>query len=324
MTLPVSDTLVTYPAGQTSGKAVVLHTQLLSPSQLRHHGPLLQHRQEHDDGRLAVLLDTTPCHPVDAGWPDQGADRAVIRLAGAGEAGAAEAGAADQPGQWPVLDCVVAATNGQDLFIGGDIPVRKGTEGWNFVVVHLLPAAARLPEGAAVEVYIDADHRAALSAGHSACHEASLALNRALAQRWSKETRADALGCPDFNGAAIASSNIEEYGSVDVFRLNKSLRRKGFNADGLVAELGALTVSIDETLAGWVRAGAPVQIECDGGALTARRCWVCALPEGEARIPCGGTHVDSLARLGRIAVDLTALEEQGTTVLRMVTRTGAP
>ncbi|MFI5084706.1 MAG: hypothetical protein ACHP7K_02125 [Actinomycetales bacterium] len=293
MTLPDVDTIVSYPAGRLSGDATVLHSRML------------------DDGRLAVLLDATPCHPVDAGWPDQGPDRATIRIPG-GEG---------QPG-WPVLDCVVAATDGAELSIGADIPVRKGTEGWVFVVAHLLPAEARLAEGTAVEVSVDAEYRAALNAGHTGCHLASLALNRAMARRWTKETRADALGQPDFDAAAIASSTITEHGSVDVFRLNKSLRRKGFGTDGLVKELPAITEAINATLAGWVAGGAPVRIDRDGEHLTDRRYWVASLPDGEASIPCGGTHVASLAELDGLAVSFTAEDADGTTVLRMLTRTG--
>ncbi|MCY0903403.1 metal-dependent hydrolase [Arthrobacter sp. H14-L1] len=307
MTLPVSDTLVTYPAAQTAGAAVVLHTEIVIGSQLIDDG------QTSDGGKLAVLLDVTPCHPVDAGWPDQGPDRAVIRILAA---------AGGQ--QWPVLDCVVAATNGQKLFIGAAIPVSKDTEGWSFVVAHLLPAEAQLPEGTVVEVVVDAGHRAALSAGHTACHAASLALNRAMAPRWSKETRADALGSPDFDAAAIASSTIQEHGSVDVFRLNKSLRRKGFTVEGLTGDLAAVSAAVNATLANWVLAGSPVRIERDGDALTDRRYWVCSLPDGEARIACGGTHVASLAELGGLYVDLTAGEDQGTAVLRMVTTAGSP
>ncbi|MDQ6753508.1 MAG: metal-dependent hydrolase [Actinomycetota bacterium] len=298
MTLPDADTIVSYPAGRLRGDATVLHSQML------------------DDGRQAVLLDATPCHPVDAGWPDQGPDRAVIRIpGGAGQGGAGQV-------EWPVLDCVVAATDGAELAVGAAIPVRKGTEGWAFVVAHLLPAEARLADGTAVEVSVDADYRAALNAGHTGCHLASLALNRATAGRWTKETRADALGQPDFDAAAIQSSTITEFGSVDVFRLNKSLRRKGFGADGLVEELPAITEAINATLAGWVAGGAPVRIERDGERLTDRRCWVASLPDGEASIPCGGTHVASLAELEGLTVSFTAEDADGTTVLRMVTRTG--
>jgi len=322
VTLPSTDTIVSYPSGQLSGPAVVLHSERL------------------DDGRLAVLLDTTPCHPVDAGWPDQGPDRAVLRVkdpavadppGGGGEAGGVvAAGQATGPGvdgevlEWLVVDCVVAATEGIKLYLGADIPVRKGSEGWAFVVAHLLPAGASLAEGTAVEVSVDADLRAALNAGHTACHLASLALNRAMAGRWSKETRVDALGQPDFDAAAISSSTITEYGSVDVFRLNKSLRRKGFDTDGLVEELPAITGSINSTLAAWTARGAPVRIDRDGERLTDRRYWVASLPDGEASIACGGTHVGSLGELGGVAVSFSVADADGTPLLRMVTRTRIP
>ena len=67
-----------------------------------------------------------------------------------------------------------------------------------------------------------------------------------MARCWFKETRADALGSPDFDNTAIASSTNQEYGSVDV--LNKSLRRKGFITDGLTGDLAAITASINEAL----------------------------------------------------------------------------
>ena len=105
MTLPSSDTVVSYPAGVVDGAGTVVHLEPLG------------------DGRTAVLLDATPCHPVDAGWPDQGADHATLSWEG---------------GSASVVDCVVAATDGTQLYLGADIPVRKGTEGWAFVVAHLV------------------------------------------------------------------------------------------------------------------------------------------------------------------------------------------
>ena len=44
---------------------------------------------------------------------------------------------------------------------------------------------------------------------------------------------------PDFDGIAIASSRIEPDGSVDRYRLNKSLRRAGFDTASLADDLGA-------------------------------------------------------------------------------------
>ena len=128
----------------------------------------------------------------------------------------------------------------RSLHLGADIPVRTGTEGWAFVVAHLVDEGSAIAEGDEVEIEADAATRHALSAGHTACHLASLALNRALADRWSKPAREDALGSPDFDGAAIASSRIVPDGSVDRYRLNKSLRRAGFDTASLQGDLDGL------------------------------------------------------------------------------------
>lgn len=286
-TLPTEDTVVGYPQGSVAGSATVLHTQALP------------------GGRWAVLLDSTVFHPLEAGWPDQCADRGTLSAGGR---------------TVQVLDAVLAGTDGAALQLGADIPVRKGTEGWAFVVAHIVAAGGVLEPGTAVELSVDVPYRHALSVGHTACHLASLALNRALAPRWGKDARADALGAPDFDAAAIVSSTITENGAVDVFRLNKSLRRKGFRSEALSAELPALTGQINATLAQWVAADAPIRIDCEGPRLTDRRYWVASLPEGEASIACGGTHVESLAELGRVGVDFALEEGDGTAVLTMATR----
>lgn len=287
--LPSQDTVVLYPSGSVGNAATVVHVEALP------------------DGRLAVLLDATSVHPVDAGWPDQGADRAVLRL-----------GAADLS----VVDCIVGATDGAVLQLGRDIPVGKGTEGWAFVVVHVLEAGAPLNEGDRVEVVVEAAERGRISAGHTGCHVASLALNRALAGRWKKETRTDGLGNPDFDGVAIDVSLIRENGSTDTYRLGKSLRKKGFVTDGLVEDLGAVQDALNAGLAEWVAAGAFVRIERDGGLLTDRRYWVCELPGQSVRIPCGGTHVSSLAELGGLRATLSTADVDGTVVLTMETTVG--
>jgi alanyl-tRNA synthetase len=286
MPLPTTDTVVSYPAGAVTGTATVLHTE------------------QQEDGLIAVLLDATPCHPVDAGWPDQGPDRATIAW------GHSVAN---------LLDCVVGATDGIQLHLGADITVRKGTEGWAFVVAHLVEVAP--PVGEDVTVTVDADYRRELSLGHTACHLASLALNRALDDRWTKEATADALGSPNFDQAANASSTIVARGSVDTYRLNKSLRRKGFTTDGLAEALPAVTDAVNAQLASWVAADSPVRIDRDGALLTDRRSWVCTLPDGEAVIPCGGTHAARLGELGHLTVTLELDDIEATPVLTMRTTT---
>ena len=286
MPLPTTDTVVSYPAGATTGTATVLHTETL------------------DSGLIAVLLDSTPCHPVDAGWPDQGPDRATISW---------------EQVNSEVVDCVVAATDGIRLYLASEIPVRKGAEGWAFVVAHLVEVAP--PVGTEVTVAVDAEHRRALSLGHTACHLASLALNRALSDRWTKELPTDALGSPNFDQAANDTSTIVPGGSFDTYRLNKSLRRKGFTTEGFADALPAVTDAVNAQLADWVAAGSAVRIDRDGDRLTDRRSWVCALPDGEAVIPCGGTHATSLSELGTVTVTLELDDAEGTPVFTMRTQT---
>ncbi|WP_104081911.1 metal-dependent hydrolase [Cryobacterium sp. Y11] len=285
MTLPTEDTRVLYPSGAVDTQATVLHSEKLP------------------DGRFAVLLDRTTVHPVDAGWPDQGPDQALLYHGAA---------------FWPVEDCIVGATDGSTLFIGDDIPVAKGTPGWAFVVVHVVDAAG-LSAGDTVTVEVDEDSRVATSAGHTACHLASLALNGALANRWKKEVRADGLGQPDFDGLAIDESLIGPNASVDTYRLGKSLRKKGFVVDDFAEALVSIEATVNATLAAWTTTDAAVRIECDGDLLTDRRYWVCELPGHSVRIPCGGTHVDSLGQLGAAAVTLALHDQGGTNVLTMNT-----
>ncbi|WAP52066.1 metal-dependent hydrolase [Arthrobacter sp. ATA002] len=287
MTLPTEHTTVTYPSGAVESAGSV------------------QDVRDLPGGARAVLLDVTAVHPVDAGWPDQGADRAMLETA-AGRT-------------YEVQDAVVAASDGTSLYLGADIPVKKGTEGWVFAVAHLLPAGAEVQEGEAVRIKVDPAYRAALSAGHTACHLASLALNRQLAGAWKKEVLPDAAGNPNFDALAIETSTIKEHGSTDVYRLGKSLRRKGFRPEVLLEDLPAVEAGINAILAEWTAAGADVRIECEGERLTDLRRWSVDLPEGTVSIPCGGTHAASLLETGGIQVTLTASEGDGAVTVVMDT-----
>ncbi|UKF25597.1 MULTISPECIES: metal-dependent hydrolase [Clavibacter] len=284
-------TRVTYPAGSVASGGEVLRVDDLA------------------DGTRAVVLDATACHPVDAAWPDQPADRAVLRVRGAGI---------------EVLDCVVGAAStdpAEDatLHVGADVPAKKGADGWSFVAVHVVPGDADVLVGDAVEVLVDPEHRRALSAGHTGCHLASLALDRALAEAWTKDVPRDALGAPGFDALAIGTSRIGPWSSVDTYRLGKSLRKKGFVPAALVERLDEVRDAVDATLAGWVASGAAARIEREGDLLTSRRSWVCELPGGTARIPCGGTHLAGLDELASITIDLEVEEADGAVVVRMRT-----
>ncbi|QNO37432.1 metal-dependent hydrolase [Protaetiibacter sp. SSC-01] len=284
MTLPSTDTRVSYPDGDTVSTGTVLHVEPLA------------------DGRSAVVLDRTAFHPVDTAWPDQPADRGRMRW------GAAEA---------QIVGGVTGGIHDGELLLGRELPVRMGTPEWTFVVGHVIEGEA--PEvGAEVEVSVDEGYRHALSAGHTGCHLASLALDAALAEAWTKAVSTDALGAPGFDAAAIQTSRIEEFGSTDVYRIGKSLRKKGFDVTAL-DDLDAVAARANAALAAWVASGASVRIERDGDAISARRTWVCALPDQEARIPCGGTHLAGLDAVEAITVALEATDVEGGRELRMRT-----
>lgn len=286
MPLPVNDSLVRYPDGTTTGQATVISVTL-----------------SHD--QVYLLTDETPFHPVDPRWPDQGPDRGVLTFGGQSA---------------PVIDCVVGATDGVELFVGDAIPVRRGEPGWSFVVVHVLTGESAdkpMPgEGAEVELTVDAAHRRQLSAGHTGCHVASLALNRALADRWRKPVATDGLGHPNFDQLAIVSSRIVPDGAVDTYRIGRSLRKKGFEPAGLGAALPEITRAANSVLAGWVASAAPVHVQVSGPSLTDLREWVCTLPEGTVRIPCGGTHLHSLAEVSAIRIGLAFDEALGELVMK--------
>ncbi len=276
MPLPLTDTLVSYPAGSVRDRAIVLSVVVR-------------------DTEVVVLTDMTPFHPVDPRWPDQGTDLGTLTCA---------AGVAT------IVEATIGATDGTELFVGAEVTVRRGAPGWAFVVAHLLPVDGPLPvEHETVTLTVDGMHRAALSAGHTGCHVAALALNGALADRWRQPLgtggRTDGLGNPDFDQLAITSSVIHPYGATDTYRVGKSLRKKGFNSTDLDSILPVVADRANDLLAGWLAAGAPIELELSGPRLTDLRTWVCRLPQGTQRIPCGGTHLSSLGQLAGIRIQLT-------------------
>ena len=281
----MTTTVVTYPAGATESVGTVVETM------------------DAAGGCTAVVLSETAFHPIDTAWPDQPADRGELVLADGRRV--------------PVVDAVVGARADGEVFLGTSVPVRTGTEGWEFFVAHLVDGEAPAV-GESVTVTVDAAYRSALSRGHTACHLASLALDEALADAWRKDVMTDALGHPAFDALAIQESRIVPDGSRDVYRIGKSLRRKGFAPEAL-DDLEAVTARANGILSAWIAQGGAVRVEVDGPALADRRAWVCDLADGEVRIPCGGTHVASLAEFSAITVALVAEAAPGAVEVVMTT-----
>lgn len=277
--MPATPTIVTFPSGGVTGDGVVT-------------------RVERDGDDTVVVVDVTPFHPVDHTWPDQPGDTGSIVAGGESVR---------------VVEAVMAASSDEGGFaVGGGIPVKRGTEGWTWFVGHRVDGAApaELVVGTPVAISVDAARRAGLSRGHTACHLASLALDLAVADLWRKDPGEDALGTPDFEGRANQSSRIHEDGAVDEYRLGKSLRRAGFDTESFAASLAEREQRINAQLAAWIATGARSRIEAEGPTVVDRRRWHCELPEGEAVILCGGTHVDSLAEFTSITVSLDLSDPQ--------------
>ncbi|MEY9843348.1 metal-dependent hydrolase [Streptacidiphilus sp. MAP5-3] len=272
--LPAASTQVTFPAGAVEGHSVVVGCVPLP------------------DGRHGVVVERTPFHPLDHTWPDQPADTGTL-------------------GDQAVLDCVTGGLSPEgELLLGADIPVRRGDAEWSWLVVHVV--AEPVAVGEEVDLRVEADRRAALSASHTGCHLLALALNGALAPRWRKDPgRTDSLGSPDFDSLAMDTSRMDTAASYDVYRIGKSLKKKGFTVDGLAEELPAITDAVNARLAAWVAADAEVRIEAPSPELTARREWHASLPEGHASIFCGGSHLHHLGELAALTAELR-LNEDGT------------
>ncbi|MDQ0647921.1 alanyl-tRNA synthetase [Microbacterium natoriense] len=284
-----SSTLVTFAAGALEGSGSVLH---VVPG----------------DGASVIVVDATPFHPVDHTWPDQPGDAGTI---------------SSDDASVEITEAVMAAISDEGEFsVGADIPVKRGAEGWTWLVGHRLAGDAPewLVPGLSVGLSVDAARRAALSRGHTACHLASLALDLALADLWRKDPGVDALGNPDFEGRANQTSRIHEDGSVDEYRLGKSLRRAGFDTETFAATLSEREASVNAQLAVWVASGAISSIVTDGPTIVDRRTWVCELPDGKAEILCGGTHVSSLTEFASISIMLDLSDPQ----LLVMTTTAVP
>ncbi|MFM5521302.1 alanyl-tRNA editing protein [Aeromonas jandaei] len=256
-----------------------------------------------------LVTDLTPFHPQSHLWPDQPGDVGHARWEGDEAAiGPCRMGAISPDGE---------------LFVDTDIPVKRGAEGWRFVVVHPLAGEYSLPVGSRVELQVDNAARHALSLGHSGCHLAALALNRTLTPYWRKEvSERDALGQPDFDRLAIQSSRVEPCGSREQYRIGKSLRKKGVNSEALLADLVLIEEKVNQQLADWIAAGGEIRRSHAGEAIIDSRYWHCMLEGQEVTIPCGGTHVTSLAELGEVRVTLNPAEE-GFTLHTQVTEPAA-
>lgn len=280
----MADTQVSFPQGDVAGDAVVLATVPVDGFA---------------PGTIGVICDRTPFHPVDHRWPDQPGDHGVLAVAGPD----------CQLLRLTVVDCVTGAVARDQggLAVGSAITARRGDPHWYWVVVHMVRASTAaaewwVPAGAMVQLIVDADRRAVLSAAHTACHLSGLALNEALSGLWGKVGERDSRGNPDFDGTALTCSTIDVSGFSDVYRLGRSLRKSGFSVPGLTRLMPGLGEALTKRVGEMAASGAQVRVVAADSQLCAPRTWYCELPDGPVSLACGGTHPASLAHLASVRI----------------------
>lgn len=247
---------------------------------------------------LVVMTDVTPFHPQDFQWPDQPADRGILRTA--------------DGRSFAVEDAVFASVSPTGIiFVDGEIPVKKQDSAWRFCVGHVIrDKDLSCERGEEVALSVDEELRFSLSRAHSAAHLMALALDRSLAPHWRKEAKNDALGSPDFDKFAMAASTIGPLSCRDRYRIGRSLRKRGFSGDGLRQNLAGHEGEINEILAAWLADDTPISLRSEGEDLASFRYFSTTLEGHPVEMPCGGTHVKSFFEIGRVSVSLSMPDEE--------------
>lgn len=270
----LAETLVTYPQGSVESAGPCVGVATL--------------RTETGESITAIITETTAIHPVSSTWPDQPADKGVLSLDG------------KQFDLVGAIEATVARAGNEETAIFPGIAKRKVDAEEAFdVVLHLVDGAVPVEIGSQVELSADRDFRTRLSKGHSICHLQAIALNEALSDYWKKPVdKLDSLGFPDFDQIAIESSKIHENFSVDLYRMGRSLRKKGFDAERLVNCREEIRSASEGRLREWIAAGYEIEVFGGDGRIGDRRMWSCKMANATASIPCGGTHVLNTSELG--------------------------
>lgn len=214
--------------------------------------------------KWAVICDITAMHPVDHKWPDQPADRGWLVF---------------EQNVVPVIQCIVAAAqNGSStLFFDCDIPVGRGKDGWRYYVAHIVERLSGIYIGADIRIDVEAEFRYEVSAGHTGCHLAALALNSVLSKFWKKGADIDGLGNPDFDQTAIQVSKIAENQSFDKYRVGKTLKKRGFRNSEFWEFFPELQFCINKQLASWATLVSEVWVTPKLAYLSTERRWNCEI-----------------------------------------------
>lgn len=260
--------------------------------------------------KVGVIADKTCFHPIDYKWPDQPGDKGKIIII-------------DNNIEMHVENSFIAAINKNTksyIYDKEDVKSIKIKDDYHFVVVHVVENGFReelvqyIHDESVIKLHVDDEYRKKLSSSHTACHLAALALNKATTPFWKnkKEIKRDSLGSFDFDKICIEKSKILPEKSVDIYRLGKSISKKGFNVNEFIANLSEVELDINNQLNKWIELSKTKEVKCkvipDESFLTEKRVWQCYFPEGGAVIPCGGTHITNLNMFKKIKVKLDSVK----------------
>ena len=269
-------TRVTYPGGALKAHSII--------------DDVVAHRLG-DDCVLGVVARVTCMHPRDFRWPDQPADRGSLLINGQ---------------IVPVLDTVKARVTKDGYQIDKDISLQRGKESSEavLVVMHCINEKAEVSAGDNVEITVDKDFRFSMSSGHTASHLVTLGLNEILLEFWKKPPQIDENGFPAFTEMSLADSKILAFSCQDTFRIGKSLKKKGFDADLLWKSLPEMEIKLNEFIDNIVSDdSAKAFIEPSECPINDHRKWHLDANRHYTK-SCGGTHLTDFSQISNIRVEL--------------------
>lgn len=248
-----------------------------------------------------IGVQETPFHPVSYQWPDQPGDKGNIHINNT---------------DYLITDTIIVALSKQknEFYIDKEIPVKMHENDWIFLVGHVVVDDKNILNSDQVGINavltVDKNFRNALNTAHTACHLSSLALNKVTNNYWKKEVIKDSLSHFNFDTITIEKSDINEYFSLDTYRLSKSARKKGLDTHLVINDISQIEEKINVQLKNWLADKIIIDVSPSTlSSLCDRREWRCSLSDGNAVIPCGGTHITNFNKISEINVTLNIDED---------------
>lgn len=279
--IPQVSTTVTYPGGAIKARSTI-EDIVQRPSK---------------DHALGIVAKVTCMHPRDFRWPDQPADRGSLLVDGQ---------------LIPVSDTVKARVTEDGYQVDKDISLQRGKESSEavLVVMHCIDDDVGVSTGDEVEINVDPEYRFSISSGHSASHLLTLGLNEVLSTYWKKTPQIDENGFPAFTEMTLSNSQISEFSCQDTFRIGKSLKKKGFDADLLWQSLPDIEMKLNEFIDTIVADdNAKAFMEPSECPINEHRKWHLEANRSYTK-SCGGTHLKDFSQISNIRVELSQGDQE--------------